>query len=279
VTGAAAAVHASRPARAGALQTVSAEWLKLRTVRGTGWSLLVLAGVSVLFTALACWESETEGGSPGHPGDNDIVLDSLAGIWFGQIAAAVLAVLAITSEYSTGMIRTTLAATTRRRTLLTAKAAVTGTVVLVVGLATSVTCFQVGQWILQGNGFTDENGYPAASLADGATLRAVAGSAVYLTFLAVFSLGVGAIVRHTAGAITGVLALVLGPVIAIGFLPERFTEWVEKVSLMPAGLAVQQTVERPDNLPLGPWAGLAVAGAYSAAALLIGLVLISKRDA
>lgn len=270
---------AASPARAGALGALRAEWIKLRTVRSTMWSLLTLAGVSVLFTAIACWESETVGGSPGRPGDNDIVLDSLAGIWFGQIAAAVLAVLAITSEYSSRMIRTTLAANPRRRTVLGAKTVVVGAVVAVVGLATSVTCFLLGQAILRGNGFTYENGYPAASLGDGPTLRAVAGSAVYLALLATFSLGLAAVLRHTAGAITSVLAVVLAPVIAIGFLPENLAEPLEKFSLMGAGISIQQTVERPDNIPIGPWAGLAVVSAYAAAALAVALWTIRKRDA
>ena len=145
----------------------ASEWVKFRTVRST---YLVAArfssAVPLLFTASRPAGSSTEGGSPGLPGDNDIVLDSLAGIWFGQIAAAVLAVLAITSEYSTGMIRTTFAAIPRRRTVLAAKAVVVSGVVLVVGLATSVACFQFGQWILRGNGFNYEGGYPAVTLAD-----------------------------------------------------------------------------------------------------------------
>jgi ABC-2 type transport system permease protein len=274
-----AVVASSRQARAGALEAVRAEWLKLRTVRSTTWSLLTLVGISILFSALACWESETMGGSPGRPGDNDVVLDSLAGIWFGQIGAAVLAVLVITSEYSRGMIRTTFAASPRRRVVLAAKATVVGAVVLVVGLATCATCFLFGQEILQTNGFTYENGYPAQSLADTETFRAVAGSAVYLGMLAVFSLGVGAIVRHTAGAITIVLAVVLAPVIAIGFLPEHVAEWFEKYSLMGAGLSIQQTVERTDNIPLGPWGGLTVVTAYATVALLVALVSIGRRDA
>ena len=274
------AVAASRGrARAGALQVLRAEWLKLRTVRSTAWSLLTLVGISALFSALACWESETMGGSPGRPGDNDIVLDSLAGIWFGQIGAAVLGVLAITSEYSRGMIRTTFAASPRRRAVLAAKATVVGVLVLVVGLATCASCFLFGQEILQTNGFTYENGYPAQSLADAETFRAVAGSAVFLAMLAVFSLGVGTILRHTAGAITIVLAVVLAPVIAIGFLPEHVAEWFEKYSLLGAGLSIQQTVERPDNIPLGPWGGLAIVTAYAAVALLVAVVSIARRDA
>jgi ABC-type transport system involved in multi-copper enzyme maturation permease subunit len=265
--------------RAGAREAIRAEWIKLRTVRSTFWALLLLAGVSVLFSAMASAESHTEGGSPGHPGDNDIVLDSLAGIMFGQIAAAVLGVLAITSEYGTRLIRTTLAAVPRRRTVLAAKTAVVAMVVGAVGLATSITCFLLGQKLLQGNGFTYEHGYPAASLADGPTFRAVAGSAAYLALLALLGLGLGGVMRHTAGAITTVLALLLAPVIAISFLPDRIANVLEHSALMAGGIAVQQTVERSDAIPLGPWVGLGVVGLYAATALAAAFWLIARRDA
>jgi ABC-2 type transport system permease protein len=263
----------------GVLQTLRSEGVKLRTVRSTSWCLLLLGGVSLLFTTLAASGSHTEGGSPAFPGDNDIVLESLQGIWFGQIAAAVLAVLAITSEYSTGMIRTTFAANPRRRAVLAAKTAVLGTVVLAVGLATTVACFQVGQTLFRRNGFTYENGYPAATLGDRDALRAVVGSAFCLAAIALFSLAVGAILRHTAGAITVVIATILAPVIAIDFLPDDLAEPLEKLSLLGAGLAVQQTVHRPDNIPLGPGAGLLVVASYAGVALLFALWLIGRRDA
>jgi ABC-2 type transport system permease protein len=265
--------------RAGAPQALRSEWIKFRTVPSTAWSLLLFVGISILFTTLLTSGSSTEGGSPGHPGDNDIILDSLAGIWFGAIAAAVLAVLVITSEYSTGMIRTTLAANPRRHTVLAAKTVVVGAVVLVVGLATSAACFQVGQWLLRGNGFNYEGGYPAVTLADGEAARAVLGTGVYLALLAVFSLGVGAVLRHTAGAITLVLATLLAPVIALNFLPEGIADWVEKYCLMGAGLAIQQTVERDDNIALSPEGGLLVVLGYAAVALLVALAAIVRRDA
>jgi ABC-2 type transport system permease protein len=258
---------------------LAVEWLKLRTVRSTAWSLLSLVGFSLLFTALTCFGSTTEGGSPGHPGDNDIVLDSLSGLWFGQIAAAVLAVLAITSEYSTRMIRTTLAAEPRRGLVLTAKTVVVGVGVLLAGLATSAACFQVGQWGLRQGGFTYENGYPAATLTDPEPLRAVIGAGVYLALMAVVALAIGTIVRHTAGAITLVLAIVLGPVIAFNFLPAGIGEWFERLSLMGAGIAMSQTVERADAIPLDPWEGLAIVAAYAASAFALALWLIARRDA
>jgi ABC-2 type transport system permease protein len=258
---------------------LGAEWIKLRTIRSTAWALLAFASVSVLFSVLACWESETMGGGPGRPGDNDIVLDSLSGIWFGQVALAVLAILAITSEHTHRMIRTTFAAEPRRPAVLAAKTAVVTAVVLIAGLITSAACFVLGQWILRGNGFTYENGYPASTLTDGYALRAVVASGVYLALLAVFSLGLGTILRHTAGAITLVLALLLGPVIAISFLPESVAEWFEKFSLMGAGIAGQQTVVRDDSIPLGPWEGLGVVAAYAAVALVVALWAIRARDA
>jgi ABC-2 type transport system permease protein len=266
-------------ARAGAPQALRSEWVKFRTVRSTLWSLLLLAGVSILFTSVLTGGSSTEGGSPGNRGDNDIILDSLAGIWFGQIAAAVLAVLAITSEYSTRMIRTTFAANPRRRTVLATKAVVVTSIVLTVGLATSAACFQIGQWLLREGGFNYEGGYPAVTLADGDALRAVVLSGVYLGLLALFSLGVGAIVRHTAAAITIVLAAVLAPVIAMGFLPENLAEPLEKFSLMGAGLSMQQTFDRPDNIPLEPAQGLAIVAVYGVVTLLVALWVIGRRDA
>ena len=151
------------PRRARMLRPLRAESIKLRTVRSTTWSLVILVGTSLLFTTLTCWGSETSGGSPGRPGDNDLVLESLTGIWFGAIAAAVFAVLAITSEYSTHMIRTSFAADPRRRTLLAAKTAVVAPVVFVAGLATSAACFLIGQRLLRGGGFVYENGYPSAA--------------------------------------------------------------------------------------------------------------------
>lgn len=266
-------------ARAGPLEALRSEWVKLRTLRSSYWSILLLVAIPILFTAVSTSGSSTEGGSPELPGDNDIVLESLTGIWFGQIAAAVLAVLVITSEYSTRMIRTTLAASPRRRTVLGAKTVVVSGVVLLVGLATSAACFQLGQSILRGNGFDYEGGYPEVTLADHEALRAVVGSGVYLGLLAVFSLSMGAILRHTAGAITVVLAVLLAPVIAIGFLPENIGDQVAKYSLMGAGIAVQQTVERSDNIQISPGGGLLVVAAYAAGALLVGLRAIDRRDA
>ena len=264
--------------RPGLPQAVGAEWIKLRSVRSSTGMVLAAFAFSVLGTFLICGGSTTEGGSPGHPGDNDIVRDSLAGVWLGQILFAVLAVLVITSEYSTGTIRATFAALPRRRLVLAAKTLVTGVVVLAAGFLTAAACFLVGQSLLRGNGFDYAGGYPHASLTDGPALRAVAGSGLYLAGLALLALGIAAIVRHTATAITVVLALMFVPPLATSVLPEGLSELVQKFSPM-AGLAVQETVERPDSIPIGPWAGLAVLGAYALGTLVLAAWLIQRRDA
>jgi ABC-2 type transport system permease protein len=264
--------------RPGLPQAVGAEWIKLRSVRSSAGMVVAAIAFSLLGTFLLCYGSTTEGGSPGRPGDNDIVRDSLAGVWLGQILFAVLAVLVVTSEYSTGTIRATFSAFPRRRIVLAAKTLVTGVVVLAAGLLTAAACFLLGQSLLRGNGFDYAGGYPHASLDEGPALRAVAGSALYLVGLALLALGIAAIVRHTATAITVVLALMFVPPIATSMLPEGLSEPLQRFSPM-AGLAVQETVERSDSIPIGPWAGLAVLGAYALGALAIAAFLIRRRDA
>ena len=262
-----------------AVRAVRAEWAKLRTVRSTTWAGVALVVGTIGLSALACLSSSTDGGSPGSPGDDDIVLSSLSGVYLGQIAVVALATLAITSEFGTGLIRGTFTAMPRRRTVLLAKAVVVTSLTLVLGIATSIVSFLVGQTLLHGRGYVHANGYPAASLGDGATLRAVLGTGLYLGAVALLGLGVGTIVRHTAGAVSAVLALLFVPQIMIGLVSDRAADVIQSITPMSAGLSLQQTTVRADNVPIGPWAGLAVAGAWAGAALLTGLWLIQRRDA
>jgi ABC-2 type transport system permease protein len=264
--------------RAGLPQALRAEWIKLRSVPSTAWSLLAGFGLMLALTALVCSTSTTTGGTPGHPGDNDIVRDSLAGVWLGQIPFVLLAVLAIASEYSTGMIRTTFAANPRRWATVTSKSALVGALVLLTSLLASAVSFVLGQSLLRGNGFNYEGGYDPVTLSDGHALRAVVGTALYLTALALLALGIAAIVRHTAMAISIVLGLVFVPIIAVGVLPEEAGDIVKRLT-PTAGLAVQQTVERPDGIPTGPWTGLGVAFAYALVSLAVALWLVRRRDA
>jgi ABC-2 type transport system permease protein len=264
--------------RAGLRQALSAEWIKLRSVRSTAGTLLAGFCLTLLFTWLICSGTSTTGGSPGNPGDNDIVKDSLAGMWLGQIPFVLLAVLALASEYSSGTIRATFAANPRRRTVLLAKTAVLGALVALVALPTAAASFVLGQSVLRGNGFNYDGGYPEVTLADGEALRAVVGTAFYLTALALLALGLTAVVRRTAVAISVVLGLLFVPAIAAGLLPERASDLVLSLSPAGAGLALQQTVARDDNVPIAPATGLLVLAAYAIVSLAAAAWLIRRRD-
>jgi ABC-2 type transport system permease protein len=252
-----------------------AEWTKLRTIRSTKWTLLAIFGLTVaLGAALA---AGSEAAVAGAGGDNDLVRDSLVGVYAAQFAVVAFAVLAITSEYATHMILATFVAVPRRARVLVAKALLVGGTVLIVALATSTTAFVVGQQLLRDGGYSPP-GYPAWSLDDGPAQRAVVGSALFLAALALLSLGVGTVLRHTAAAITTLLALLFVPLVFAPLLPEHTRELVQQVT-PGAGFAVQQTVPRDDALPIGPWTGLGVTFAWAAGALLLALFLIRKRDA
>jgi ABC-2 type transport system permease protein len=180
-----------------------------------------------------------------------------------QAVVAVLATLAMTNEYGTGMITTTLAAIPRRATvLLTESVVVTGTVLAAATLGVAGSLL-AGRLILPGNGFTAASGYPELSLADEPTRRAAIGTVLYLGLIALLSLGVGAIVRDSAGAITTVLGLLyVVPSLASLVSDPQWLEWLNRLVPLLAGLTVQTTVGL-DRLPVGPWAGLGVLAGYA----------------
>jgi ABC-2 family transporter protein len=255
------------------MTAVRAEWTKLRSVRSTTWMLLALVGLTLAIGAVSCSASHTEGGSPGNGGDDDIVMFSLAGVYLGQIAAVAFGVVAICSEYATGTIRATFAANPRRREVLAVKTALVGGLVLAAAAATTVTAFYLGQAILHTRGYTYDNGYPAASLADADTLRKVALATAYLPVLAVLSLAAAAILRSTAAAISMLLGLLFVPFIVGGLLPEDIGHTVAKASPM-AGIAAQE-----HGAPIDPWAGFGVTAAWAVGALVVALWLVARRDA
>ena len=262
-------------------RSIRAEWIKLRSVRAASWSTLALLAGTVALSALVCSALTTAGGGPTCPGtggDEDVIRNSLTGVYLGQLGVVALGVLAATSEFATGTIRVTFLAMPRRPRVLLAKACVVGALMLAAGLVASASSFLVGQPILHGNGFTCENGYLIVTLADTAAMRAVLGTAVYLTLVALLGLAVGTILRHTAAAITTVVALLYLPFMVALMLPEDLRATVQQISPMTAGLAVQQTVERFDNVPIAPWAGLGVTAAWTIAALVVGALLIARRD-
>jgi ABC-2 type transport system permease protein len=270
--------------RAGLAGALCAEAVKLRSLRGTIWSALAIVGLTVLLSAFVCASVDTQGGAVAG-GDEDVVMLSLSGIYLSQIAVVALAVTAVTSEYATGTIRTSFIANPRRRTVLCAKAAVVGATVLAVGVVATAASYLAGRAILPGNGFTAANGYPPPSLAEAPTLRAVLGGAVYLALLALLSLGAGAILRHTAAAISAMLALLFVPLLALSFLPPGLWEPVQRFAPLTAGLAVQSTTGSLELIagraarPVGPLAGLGMLAAEAAVVLLAAAWLIGRRDA
>ncbi|WP_433247136.1 ABC transporter permease [Streptosporangium sp. CA-135522] len=251
-----------------------AEWTKLRTVTGTGRLLFAVVALTVAMSAAAAATVFCPSAGCGY----DVPKLSLIGVQVGQAAVAILAVLAISGEYGTGMIRTTLAAMPRRAAVLAAKAAVLAGLTLAAGTVAVLGSVLTGRLILPGKGFTPAHGHPLLSLADGPTLRAAVGSVLYLALIALLSLGVATAVRDSATAI----GVVLGLLYVLSILPLMIADpgwqlFLWRISPMNAGLAVQATT-RLSSLPLSPWAGLGVLAAWAAAALLGGGSLLRLRD-
>jgi ABC-2 type transport system permease protein len=264
-----------RAVSAAARQALHAEWTKLRTVQGTGWLLLATVALTVAVSA-----ASTAGANHTSAGTTlDPTKLSLVGIYLGQAVVAVLAVLAISSEYSTGMIRITLAALPRRPAVLAAKAVTVGGATLAAGTTAVLGCLLVGRLVLPGHGFNPAHGYPLLSLANGPTLRAAAGSVVYLVLISLLSLGVAAAVRDSATSIGAVLGLLyLFPIFAQVVGNPQWQRHLQQIGPMTAGLAIQATVNLRE-LPISPWAGLGVLAAWAAIALLAGGLVLRLRDA
>ncbi len=256
-------------------EALHAEWTKLRTLPGTPWLLAaIIAATVAVSTAATSATTCPSGGCSVDPAKL-----SLTGTDLGQAVVAILAVLAISGEYSTGMIRTPMTAMPRRVTMLAAKSAVVTGLVMVAGTIAVLGCLLAGGLILPGHGFTPAHGYPALSLGDGPVLRAAAGSVVYLALIALLSLGVATIIRDSGAAIGTVLGLLyLSPIFAAVVGSPHWHNDIERYAPMSAGLAIQATTGLR-SLPISPSGGLGVLAAWAAAALLAGGLLLRFRDA
>ena len=253
-----------------------AEWTKLRTVVGPAW---LLAATVVLTVAISAAATAAVRCPSGIACPVDTTKLSLTGIEFGQAVVAILAVLAISGEYSTGMIRTTLAAMPRRSAVLAAKAVIVGALVLAAGTIAVGGSLLAGRILLPGHGFTAARGFPLLSLAHGPTLRAAAGSVLYLALIALLSLGIATAVRDSAAAIGIVLGLFyLSPIVAAVVSSPHWKDRIERYAPMNAGLTIQDTTGLR-GLAISPWGGLGVLAAWAAAALLAGGLLLRLRDA
>jgi ABC-2 type transport system permease protein len=255
--------------------TLHAEWTKLRTVASTGW--LLLAAIALTIAVSAATDAGSTCSSRGCQADPAKL--SLTGVQAGQAVAAVIAVLAISNEYSTGMIKVTLTAMPRRLTVLAAKAFWVGSLVLVAAAAGVLASIACGRLILPRNGFTAAHGYPPLSLGHGPVLRAACGSILYLALIALLSLGVATAVREAAVAIGLVLGLLyVFPVVTSVITNQHWQRHLEQIGPMTAGLDIQDTVNLK-SLPLAPWQGLGVLALWAVGALLVGGLLLCLHDA
>ncbi|TMR34410.1 ABC transporter permease [Nonomuraea zeae] len=254
---------------------VRAEWTKVRTLAGPGWLLASVVVLTVALSAVAAAVVPCASAGCGQ----DATRISLVGVQLGQAMVALLAVLMVCGEYSTGMIRTSLTAMPRRATGLAAKAVVVTGLTVAAGTVAVLGSVLAGRLILPGSGFTPAHGYPPLSLADGPTLRAAAGSVLYLVLIALLSLGLATAVRDSAAATGVVLGLLYAfPFVSLMVRDPDVQLFLWRISPTNAGLAVQATTDLA-GLPIGPLAGLGVLTAWAVAALLGGGLLLRRRDA
>ncbi|MEU5184110.1 ABC transporter permease [Streptomyces longwoodensis] len=252
-------------------QVVRSEWTKIRSVASTVWTLslavVVTIALGMLISALS--KNEFDSMSRRDRLSFDPTFISFAGMSLGQLAMIVFGVLVVSNEYSTGMIRTSLAAVPQRASFLFSKIAVATGLALVVALATSFAAFFLGQAML---------GSHRAQLGDPGVLRAVIGGGLYMTLIAVFSMGVATMLRSPM--------LSLGILMPFFFLISNIlgnvsaTKKVGRYLPDQAGSRIMQVVTPlDDDTPYGPWGGLGIMALWVLAALLGGFVLLKKRDA
>jgi ABC-2 type transport system permease protein len=250
-----------------------AEWTKLRTLSGTRWLVLGAVVLTIALSAVVAAAVHLSSGT----GEDPTKL-SLTGIYLGQTVISVLAVLAISDEYGTGMIRASLAAMPRRLVVLAAKAANVAGLAVVAGLLAVTGCLIVGRLMLPADGLNAAHGYALVSLGHGATMRAAMGSVLYLILIALLSLGIATAIRDTAVSIGAVIGVLYLPPLLAQAVSDPLRRHIEQIAPMSAGLAIQATT-RLHSLPIGPWAGLGVLAAWTAAALQAGGLLLLSRDA
>lgn len=260
---------AGRVTFAGALRS---EFTKIRSVRSTYWTLLAMFVVVVGFGALASWGEASHGGPAGP--DFDPTMQSLAGLYIGQLIIGVLGVLVISSEYSTGMIRTTLTTNPHRGVMIAAKGVVFTLVALVTSLITSFTAFFLGQALMSSHHIGTTIGSPGV-------LRAVIGGALFLTACGVLAFGLGLLLRHSAGGIGAMVGLLFVVTILVNFLPQSWQNDVNKwVPALAGGQLWAVKPAPPGSAQMfGPWPSFAVLCGWAALAVVSAVILFRRRDA
>lgn len=280
--------------RAGFGGLLLAEWTKIRSVRSTLWTLIVFAVVSMGLTTLFTWLTlNALNNGRGDARSSGIVTDPVGfilgtGLGLGQLAICVLGALVITSEYSSGAIRASLLAVPRRYPVILAKGLVFAALVIVVGEIVAFASFFIGKALVNGHvvtGHLKVAGHTVTvhhtitvSLSQPGVLRAVVGSGLYLTVLGLFALAIGGLIRHTAGAITAVIGMVLVIFPLAGLLPDSWGAHVHAYLPTVAGQLI--TADKPTaGQLLSAWQGFGVFCAWTALLLAAAIYLLQRRDA
>jgi ABC-2 type transport system permease protein len=258
--------------RYGLVDLLRSEWIKLRTVRSTMWTLglTILLGVAIAVLATAETRANWSTMTPASQAGYDPIGSSLIGVYFGQLTIGVLGILAMSAEFGTGTIRATFSAAPRRPLVLAAKALVFAAVALVISEITAFASFFLGQAILTA---------PAAhaTIASPGALRAVAGSGLFLCVTGLLALGLATIIRHTAGAICAFAGIMLVLPLLVQQLPASLDNDLSRY--MPLRIGATIVSGPPLANTFSPWAGLLLLCGYAAVLLSIGGVVLAKRDA
>jgi ABC-2 type transport system permease protein len=247
------------------------EWTKLRSLPSTAWSLLItvvsIVGFGVLYCLLRVARPPSD---PAALAAFDPTAVSLTGVQLAAIAVGVLGVLLVAGEYATGLIRTSFTAVPRRLPVLWGKAVVFALATLAVCLPATLIAFLVGQSILSEKRLDIALGHPGVA-------RAVLGSALYLAAVGLLGLGLGALLRSTAGAVAALLGLLFGPQLLVGLLPGTWSDQLYRYLPVPAGAAVANV--QPDPVILSPWSGFGLFCLYTGLVLALAAWRMARRDA
>jgi ABC-2 type transport system permease protein len=259
--------------RPGILGVARSEWTKIRSLRSTFWTFIVTAVLTIGLGSLFALGRTSGRARVPIPANFNAAGFPFNALFLSQLAIGVLGVLIITTEYSSGMIRTTFTSVPQRGLVLAVKAVIFGCVTFVVSIVTTFVTFFAAQAIL--NRGTPKYG---VSLSSPQALRIVIGAALYLTVCALLGVALGALLRSTAAAITGLAGLLFILPIMINFLPtswhrDAIAQWLPS----NAGMQIVEKVTQP--LQFSPWAGLAVFAGWVAVAFVVGTVLLHRRDA
>jgi ABC-2 type transport system permease protein len=253
------------------------EWTKLRSVKSTYWTVLsaIVLGIGLGAAISAGNAHDYKNLSAADKLTFDPTSFSTAGLFFAQLALGVLAILAITSEYSTGTIRTTLAAVPQRGYTLAAKSLLVATLSLILATGLSFAAFFICRPIFAHYSLPSFVTARDVLSGDG-VLRAVVGAGLYIGVLTLFAIGLGTIIRHTAGAITALVAVVFIIPIVSNLLPDSWQQHFSNYLPANAGGAITQVVQTPHSLT--PWTGFFVFLAWALGSLAVGWFLLRTRD-